>query len=821
MSFTRFWWHASIRRRWRSLAGIALLLGIVGGTSLFALAGARRTQSAYPRFLRSSNPSTMAVDLGGRPAADLPAALRRVAQFPEVLSARAYTGFYVGAVVDGQVDLSQEFEALGSVDGRYFDQDIFTPTQGRRPDPTRIDEVAVNEESARRYGYHVGQTLDLATVSEDQLEDPAFLDHPVPRLQIPSRIVGIGLFVEEVVQDDTDRSPLLLLTPAYVARAAQWGTYSWQGLVLRHGDADVAAVKRRFVGLLEAGSPQIFRVTSIDTFHAQQAIRPTAIALSVFGVIAGLAAIVLVGQTLARQVRSQREEHGVLRAMGASPASIAAAAALGPVAAVLVGSVVAVCVAVMASPAMPIGPVRRVEVASGIDVDRTVLGLGGLLLFATLGAVSYLVARRESPYRVQQRAHDARPRTVGLLADVSGRLPLSATTGLRFAFETGAGRTAVPVRSVMAGTTIALASLVAAVTFGASLQHLVSHPRQFGWDWDVALIDSAGYGNTKPEATKALLRSDPDIEAWSGAFFGGDAIDGHNLPLLGMVPGSTVVPPVREGRMILASDEIVLGSATLESLHKHIGDTVTTSSGPLRIVGSATLPTIGQVHGDHTSLGVGGIVETSRLPGYARNRASGNAASQGPGVPADEYGPNVLFVRYRRSANTAAVTARLEGSKDKLSDGGGIMVVPAQRSAEIVNSDDIVISPRLLGGAVAAAALASLAVALTSAVRQRRRDLALLKALGFTRGQLSATVAWQATATMLVGLVVGAPLGVVLGRWLWTRFAGQLDVLSEPVVPVGIIGALALAAVIVANLVSAFPARVARAVPVSMVLRSE
>jgi hypothetical protein len=373
----------------------------------------------------------------------------------------------------------------------------------------------------------------------------------------------------------------------------------------------------------------------------------------------------------------------------------------------------------------------------------------------------------------------------------------------------------------MAGAAIAVAALVAAVTFGASLQHLVSHPHQFGWNWDVALIDSAGYGNTKPQATEEILGNDPDIDVWSGAFFGGDSIDGQNLPLLGMDPTSAVTPPIRDGRMIERADEVVLGTATLASLHKRIGDTVTSSNGPLRIVGSATLPTIGQVHGDHTSLGVGGIIETTRLPAYDRNVGSDSAASGGQTVAREDYGPNVLFVRFRAGADRAAVIERLSSVAEQLSDGGGIRVAPVQRSAEIVNSDDIASSPALLGVAVAFAALAALVVALTSAVRQRRRDLALLKALGFTRRQLSATVAWQATATIGVGLVVGVPLGVVLGRLLWGRFANQLDVLSEPAVPLAAIGVVIVAALVAANLVSALPARSARAVPVSLVLRTE
>lgn len=97
----------------------------------------------------------------------------------------------------------------------------------------------------------------------------------------------------------------------------------------------------------------------------------------------------------------------------------------------------------------------------------------------------------------------------------------------------------------------------------------------------------------------------------------------------------------------------------------------------------------------------------------------------------------------------------------------------------------------------------------------------MLKALGFTRRQLSVTVACQATITTIVGLLVGIPLGVVLGRLLWTQFARQLDVLAEPSVPITTIGLVGLLVLAATNLLAALPARSARNVPVSLLLRSE
>ena len=51
-----------------------------------------------------------------------------------------------------------------------------------------------------------------------------------------------------------------------------------------------------------------------------------------------------------------------------------------------------------------------------------------------------------------------------------------------------------------------------------------------------------------------------------------------------------------------------------------------------------------------------------------------------------------------------------------------------------------------------------------TSVRRRRRDLALLKTLGFTQRQLAAAVAWQATVIGAIGITLGIPLGMVLGH---------------------------------------------------------
>jgi len=106
-------------------------------------------------------------------------------------------------------------------------------------------------------------------------------------------------------------------------------------------------------------------------------------------------------------------------------------------------------------------------------------------------------------------------------------------------------------------------------------------------------------------------------------------------------------------------------------------------------------------------------------------------------------------------------------------------------------------------------------------VRRRRRDLALLKTLGFTRRQLLAAVAWQASVAAAVGIVVGVPLGIVSGRWLWTLFAREIFAVPDASVPVGQIGIVVLGALVLATLVAVPSGLAAARTRTSLLLRAE
>jgi ABC-type lipoprotein release transport system permease subunit len=131
------------------------------------------------------------------------------------------------------------------------------------------------------------------------------------------------------------------------------------------------------------------------------------------------------------------------------------------------------------------------------------------------------------------------------------------------------------------------------------------------------------------------------------------------------------------------------------------------------------------------------------------------------------------------------------------------------------------ITPALLAAGLAAGAILALGVTLTASVRRRRHDLALLKTLGFTQRQLASVLAWQASVAALIGIVVGVPLGIALGRWFWILFAHEIYAVPKPTVPVLSVVFVALGALVLANIVAALPGRIAARTSTAVLLRAE
>jgi hypothetical protein len=835
--------RATFGRHWGGYLSVVLLIGLTGGTAMGSIEAGRRTQSSYPTFLASANPSDMTVSVytpnTGGPVAPLTAKIAHLADVKRVRS--GFVPHIVPLADNGAPRLNTlgDVSIFSSLDGLFFDQDRPAIAEGRMADPNQADEMVMTASAARILGVHVGQVVPMGFYTNAQSNLPGFgTPNVAPRLRFGVRLVGIMVFDNAVVQDDIDSAyGFVLLTPALIRETLAVSPGSAMpvsyGLQLDHGGLDVPTVEQEIDRLIPRGATAEFHATSRVVTEVELALKPESVALGGFGAIAALVCLVLGIQAVSRQLRWADDDRRVMRALGASPALTTGDGLIGIFGAVALGSLVAVGVAVGLSPLSPLGPVRPFYPDRGIAFDWTVLGAGLAVLIAVLGAAAVTLAYRGAPHRQSGARQGAtRPSSLARSAESAG-MPLAGVVGMRLALEPGRGRTAVPVRSALVGTALAIVMVVGTLTFASSLRTLVSHPALYGWNWSYALDPT----NNVPPQTLKLLGHDPDVAAWSGFDYNNVDIDGQTVPILfARSLGEAVSPPILSGHGLQANNEIVIGAATLAVLHKHVGDTVQVSyqspkDAPiyipptrLLIVGTATFPAVGyeSLVADHTSMGTGAMFSEGIFPPAFARVVRGRDPTLN--------GPELVFVRLKSSVSPAAGRAdmgRIAGEADKAfaadpnAQGDSLIVLGVQRPAQIVNYRSIGSTPVILAVGLGAGAIVALGLTLAASVRRRRRDLALLKALGFTQRQLSAAVAWQATATAAVGVIVGIPLGIVTGRELWTLFARSLDAVPDPTVPVLSVFLVVLGAFVFANLVAALPGRSAARTPTALVLRAE
>jgi ABC-type lipoprotein release transport system permease subunit len=399
------------------------------------------------------------------------------------------------------------------------------------------------------------------------------------------------------------------------------------------------------------------------------------------------------------------------------------------------------------------------------------------------------------------------------LGGVIARAPLgpTAANGIRFAIEPGRGRTSVPVRTTLVASVVAVLTVVAALTFAAGLDRLLHTPRLFGVTWQ---LEAEGGGETPAEvrddvrAIDAVLADERAVRGWSRLAASRVELEGRNVPAVAFTPvEGRVTPTVASGRLPRSADEVALGKRTLDRLGVEVGDRVDArfrdEGRELAVVGRVVLPGLGNYPGgDKTAPGDGAMLTPAGLRSLS---------------PPFDFSRSVI--RLDRDADASIVRRRVA---DRL--GRGIeefRVVGVQRPADVVDLERIRSTPVILAGMLALLGAATVTHALVTTIRRRRRELAMLKTLGFTRGQVSASIAWQASTIAAISVVIGVPLGVAVGRLVWSVLARSIGVVPEP--------AFAWLAVILAlpvllagaNLVAAGPAWVAGRTRPAAVLRTE
>ncbi|WP_459804131.1 FtsX-like permease family protein [Herbidospora sp. RD11066] len=781
------WLALEVRRRWRSLVVLGLLVAFSAAVVLAAVAGAVRGVTATDRLSAATGAATVAI----RPFASDDRFWSMVRAMDDVA---ALTTFPAAAfAVDDRPDTLSGL-TLPPADADLF-RTIETPVvlEGRLPDPGRLDEVVVTSQ----YGKHPGDLVTLRLLTPTQaVATNRVGGGVVPRGPVvPARVVGVVR--SAWFADDPGGRGGVIASPALLARyrANLLGPPEDEGIPivglarLTGGSAAIDA----FRGRLNTAAGMDVDVQDIDatlTEHRRRVDRTESTSLLIFGAAAAVAALVLVGQALSRYTTTATAELTALRAAGLTVRQHVAAASAAPTLAGAVGAVVAVGGAVAASYWMPIGSAALHEPAPGVHADPRILLPGALLTMALTAAGS---AASAWAAQAGGSSGTGRPSAAALAAAQIG-LPVPVITGVRFALEPGRGPTAVAVRPALAGAVAGVLGVVATLTFSAGVSEAAGNPARFGQTQQVEIY--LGFGGQDSVAARPLLETiarDPAVAGVNDSRSQWAESQGLTFVVLTHNPVGDPLPSVlSQGRLPAGVGEIALGTATAANLRAQVGSRI--------VVTGATPRTL-------TVTGIGFV-----LAGLQ------NTYTEGGWMTADGYEDlfagaplnylwHVGHIAFTPGADQDAALARLHELVVVRDQVG--FVPPVARPGEIAEIGDVAVLPILLGVFLAVLATGAVGHALSMAVRRRRHEVAILRALGLTRPQARQIVFTHAAVLAAVALALGLPLGVALGQAVWRFVAETTPLQYVPPSTQGTLWLVIPATLLLAALLAAAPSRTA------------
>jgi hypothetical protein len=807
-------WAERRRRVWAWL-GLASVMALTCGVALAAIAGARRTDSAYPRLLRSVSEQDAVIGIpspGGGVWNDRHNPLfADIDRFPDVAAwGRQYQLVaFDGSRLTASSD-EQDLEALADGYGTRVSRPVLRA--GWLPDPHRTDEAMVDPRFASEHHLHLGSRFVVTTVDSDKFDEVN--DQPGvyrgPRQVDSLTVTGIGQVARDINPSTIlEDQPHAYVTQAFVDAHAASLSNVGTAVRLRPG-ADIGHFQTEVTSLAHANhiDPQYVYFTA-ERDHTQavaRSVRPQAFGLDLLAAITALAALVVVGQALSRQVFVDGIDGPILGAMGMTPRQRFALGMARVAVVCAIGAAGAVAVAVALSPLFPIGPARATEPNLGLSVDASTLALGFAVVLVAFLAAGAWPAWRRAHATWSSLAAPAGPDHPSGLARLLARAGSSASSviGVRMAFEPGRGRTAVPVRSALVTTALAIAAALAVTVFATNLDHLVDSPASYGWTWTA----STGFGfDPMPAVTTRDLLGDKALAGVAG----GNYLDLHlghqDVPAVTLdVLKGRLGPMILAGHAPMGDHELVLGTQTMRDAHLHLGQVVSVqlNDAPTRmqIVGRAVFPRLGAGIFTPTDVGQGAMLT--------------DAAARKAGV--DLAAPNDPRSRYSVYFLQAAPGVSLTTTQHELShELAGInplcpsrfCVVGPQPPADVVAYGRVRSTTLALIVLLVVIAAAALAHALLTSARRRQPDVAVLKMLGFRRRQAGAMACWQGLSIAVAALAIGLPVGLIAGRWAWTVFADEVGLAARVDIPwVAVFGAVPLA-VLVAIMASVFPALIA------------
>ena len=829
------WFRLDLRRRWRSLLVLAVLVALASGVVMTAAAGANRAASAVDRLNAQTLPATALV-APLTPGFDWAA----VRALPEVqaLTELVFSPFEVDGrpAPNSMMFPPADAEAMSSVERPVI-------LEGRLADPTRADEVVVTPAFTDSSGKGVGDTVSLRLFSPEQVDAghvpaqvPTALTDQVWILTTEQAEAALATGVE-VEATYSPAGPTIEATIVGVVRSPWFSdTLDGEGFVvpsaglyddyapyllgasglasinamvrLGRGDADIPRFQGHLAEITGRSDIDVWNLVSA-TDKTRDVVRFEAANLIAFAVAAGFAAILLIGLAIARYAAATASDLQVLSAVGMTPRQSRRAALLGPVLAAAGGVTVGAAATISASRWFPIGSASVVEPNPGLDIDLVVLSVG-LLATPVLVAVTAAAAAGLALH-TSRSAPAERPSMIASAAARAG-VPVPAVLGIRFAIEPGSSRRAVPVRTVLLGMVAGVTGVVAALTFSKAVDDATTNPARLGVLYQFeSWIGFDNFELWPADAGFAAMADVPGVAGINDTRAQVADADGEQITIFSLNPfGTQPSYVVTDGRLPIGPNEILLGQRSAQVLGTRLGDTVSlTASGgkaEFLVVGIGFVDFIGSLLGDANPAG-GAVTKEGYEALFERDYVI-------------RYGQ----VQLEPGADTEAAFAGLYEVGTEIAANGTYSaewITPTEVRELPTELRSVRTLPMVMAGFLALLALGAVGHALVTAVRRRGHDIAVLRALGMTRWQSRTTAITQATVVSLVGLAVGVPLGVALGRTIWRYVA---DTTFMHYVPPAAAAALALVIPVTlaaAVLLAAWPGRAAASLPVADVLRAE
>jgi ABC-type lipoprotein release transport system permease subunit len=809
------WLIASVdlRRRWRELILLGLLVALASGATMAAVAAADRARTSVDRFLDWSQVSSAGFPLDVDEPDRLIEALVALPEVEAVAVSNTLTVFVADDPANPFAGTSLTVNAPDPIGADVtsaiggVDVDRLLVLEGRLPHPDRAEEILLYEWIADMTGWDIGERLAGQTLAVADI-DRLFGDGPFPGLNGPTLdlvVVGIGRSGPDVAGQVGDSSASAYGSERLVSttrdEALWWGSdvavrtttgASEFDLLPALEAAGVAPRAGATFGGEFVGGVSDARAAAIAT--ATNTVDTMAVGLLVFAAGVAAAGMIAVGQAVVRHVAGAANTQRTLLQLGQSRRETAVSVTVPVLAATIAGVTIGSVAAIAASAYLPTGLARRAEVDPGVWVRPELIVPIGAVTVVLAAGFCFLVALR----RMRSASATATGLTAGaLLARLDP--PPAVETGVRMALDRGRGSRMLPTRSAMTAMTIGVVSIASAVVLADNVDELTSTPARWGWNWS----SSPEYTGDDPADALTRVAADPDVEGFAAFAANGISVNGAVMGGFALEPlAGEVEFTIRDGRLPEAPGEVALGARTLRQLDVSLGDTV-------------DLADFDGGHGRAVT-----VVGTAVFP-YESAETIDDGAALLPETlfdVTDESTASIHYVmRYADGTDPAAVEAALAEEHGLVFNRFTSPHPPAQvRNISVTKQVAVAL-------AVFFSLLGVLAVthAVVVSSRRRRLDLAVLRTLGFVRRQVRVAFLAQSLVFGIVATVIGIPIGVLTGRLVWRAVTDELGAVTTPTAPWGAVLAIVPVVLVVSALLSWWPGRAASRRRPSEALRAE